>query len=142
MATSNATSWQSRCHIPLVCMLAIMRELRRPVTEFIKQHGYRAQERRRTETGTTCGVTLREIREHLLQKIPELHIGTTTIAYMMAPPHRGHRSAERYKSIYSHVYTSISTHFRLYTRVLIQLWRWVGISTRIHFFNSNVPDRK
>ena len=69
------------------------------MTEFIKQHGYRAQERRRTETGTTCGVTLHEIREHLLQKIPELHIGTTTIAYMMAPPHRGHHSAERYKSI-------------------------------------------
>ena len=36
------------------------------VTEFIKQHGYRAQERRRTETGTTCGVTLREIRRRFL----------------------------------------------------------------------------
>ena len=43
--------------------------------------------------------------------------------------------------MYGRVYTSISTHFRLYTRVLIQLWRWVGISIRIHFFNSNVPDR-
>ncbi len=58
------------------------------VTEFIKQHGYKAQERRRTETGTTCGVTLREIREHMMQTIPELQeygIGTTTIAYLMAP---------------------------------------------------------
>ena len=36
-----------------------------------------------------------------MQKIPELRqhgIGTTAIAYLMATPHRGHRSAERYKS--------------------------------------------
>ena len=46
------------------------------------------------------------------------------------------------KASKARVYTSISTHFRLYTRVLIQLWRWVGISIRIHFFNSNVPDQK
>ena len=32
------------------------------VTEFLKQHGYRAHERRRSEMGTSCGVTLHEIR--------------------------------------------------------------------------------
>ena len=72
------------------------------VTEFIKQHGYRAHERRRSEIGTSCSVTLREIWEHLMQEIPQLQqpgIGTTTIAYLMSPPHRGHRSAERYKAI-------------------------------------------
>ena len=37
-----------------------------------------------------------------MQEIPELQqhgIGTTTIAYLLSPPHRGHRSAERYKAI-------------------------------------------
>ena len=72
------------------------------ITEFIKQHGYRAQERRRTEIGTSYGVILREIKEHPLKMIPELQqvgIGTTTIAYLMASPHRGHSSSKRYKSI-------------------------------------------
>ena len=67
-----------------------------------KQHGYRAQERRRTGIGTSYGVTLREIKEYLLKMIPELQqvgIGTTTIAYLMAPPHRGHSSSKQYKSI-------------------------------------------
>ena len=72
------------------------------VAEFIKQHGYQAHQRRRTETATSCGVTLREIQQHLYEKIPELKkqgVGKTTIAYLMAPPHKGHRSAERYKSL-------------------------------------------
>ena len=45
------------------------------IIEFIKQHGYRAQERRRTGIGTSYGVTLREIQEHLLKMIPELQGG-------------------------------------------------------------------
>ena len=72
------------------------------VAEFIKQHGYQAHQRRRTETATSCGVTLREIQQHLYEKIPELKkhgLGKTTIAYLMALPHKGHRSSERYKSL-------------------------------------------
>ena len=42
------------------------------VAEFIKQHCYQAHQRRRTETATSCGVTLREIQQHLYEKIPEL----------------------------------------------------------------------
>ena len=34
--------------------------------EFVKQHGFSAQFRRRTETGYSCGVTIPEIRDHLL----------------------------------------------------------------------------
>ena len=58
------------------------------VAEFIKQHGYQAHQCCRTETAMSCGVTF---REHLYEKIPELKkhgVGKTTIAYLMAPPHK------------------------------------------------------
>ena len=41
-------------------------------TEFIKSHGFCAQERRCTSTITSSGVTINEIREHLLKNIPGL----------------------------------------------------------------------
>lgn len=72
-------------------------------SEFIQQHAHIC---RRTETATSCGVTLRDIQDHLYEKIPELKkqgIGRTPIAYLFAPPHRGHRSALQYKSLVARV---------------------------------------
>ena len=54
------------------------------------------------QIGTSYGITLHVITEHLLKMIPELQqvgISTTTIAYLMTPPHHGHSSSKRYKSI-------------------------------------------
>lgn len=72
------------------------------VTDLIKQHGFSAHSRRRTEVGGTCGVSLGDIQKHIISQIPQLKgIGRTTIAYMMAPPHKGTISGSRYKSIVS-----------------------------------------
>lgn len=51
------------------------------VTDFLKQHGFAAHSRRRSGIGSTCGVSLEDIRKHLLAKIPQLGnkgIGKTT----------------------------------------------------------------
>lgn len=53
-------------------------------TEFIKQHGFRAHQRRRTSTGTSLGVTIGEIKKHLYDNIVGLRehgIGDSTIRY-------------------------------------------------------------
>ena len=52
---------------------------------------HRAHERRHTGIVTSCGVSLSEIQHGI-------GIGKTTIAYLLAPPHKGYCSAERYKS--------------------------------------------
>ena len=69
-------------------------------TEFIKNNGYRAQERRRETTFQSCGVTIAEIRDHLLQEIPGLKehgLGLNTVRYLFKPVKRGTFAAERYK---------------------------------------------
>ena len=40
--------------------------------EFVKHSGFSAQCRRRTATGYSSGVTVAEIREHLLNEVPGL----------------------------------------------------------------------
>ena len=70
------------------------------VAEFIKQHGFSAQSRRRTETGYSSGVSISQIRDHLYLKFPELEKHTeslTTIGRMFQAPNKGFRSSERYK---------------------------------------------
>ena len=75
-------------------------------TSFIKQHGYSAHSRWMTDTANVCGVTLAQIRDHLLQKIPDLKqhgLGLTTVAYLTVPPqhkpllHRGTRVLLKHK---------------------------------------------
>lgn len=70
-------------------------------TEFIKHHGFSAHNRRREEVGT-AGVTLDEIRNHLLKAVPglkEVGISKHTIARLMEPPRKGTIAASRYKSL-------------------------------------------
>ena len=49
-------------------------------TEFIKQHGFAAQCRRRSDTGNSSGVTASQIREHLFRVIPELKDHTISLS--------------------------------------------------------------
>ena len=69
-------------------------------TSFMKQHGYSAHVRRRTDTGNVGGVTLAQIRDHLPLQIPGLRehgLGRTTVAYLMVPPQQKTHAALRYK---------------------------------------------
>ena len=69
-------------------------------TEFIKNDGYRAQERCRETTFQSCSVTTAEIRDHLLEKIPGLKehgLGLNTVCYLFKPVKQGTFAAERYK---------------------------------------------
>ena len=68
--------------------------------EFIKQHGFSAHSRRRTETSYSSGVSINEIREHLNFKFPEVKkqtISLTTISRMFQAPNKGFTASERYK---------------------------------------------
>ena len=61
------------------------------VAEFIKQHGFAAQSRRRIDTGLASGVSIREIKGHLYEKFPllkEHKISLSTISRMFEPPNR------------------------------------------------------
>ena len=52
------------------------------VTEFLKTHGFKAQEKRRNDDFESCGVSLYDIKVHLYEVIPglkEYGISNTTI---------------------------------------------------------------
>ena len=57
-------------------------------TEFIKANGFKAQERRRSTTFQSCGVTIKELRDYLLETVPGLKehgLGNTTVRYLFQP---------------------------------------------------------
>ena len=61
------------------------------VTEFIKQNGFSAQSRRRTDTAYSSNVTIKQIQSHLYQKFPALKehkISLTTIHRMFNAPNK------------------------------------------------------
>lgn len=69
-------------------------------TEFIKQHGFAAQCRRRSDTGNSSGVTASQIREHLYRTIPELKdhtISLSTIRRLFQAPNKKFNASSRYK---------------------------------------------
>ena len=69
-------------------------------TEFIKQHGFAAQCRRRSETGNSSGVTASQIREHLYSVIPELRnhsVSISTIHRLFQAPNKHFKAQARYK---------------------------------------------
>ena len=74
------------------------------VAEFIKQHGFSAQNRRRTEKGSSNGVTVKQIQQHLYTNYPELKehkISLTTIRRMFQAPNKHLKAASRYKALIS-----------------------------------------
>ena len=69
--------------------------------EFVKQHGFAAHHRRRTETGYSSGVSIRDLRTHLLGNVKGLQeheISLSTVRRLFEPPNKGRNSSERYKS--------------------------------------------
>ena len=74
------------------------------VAEFIKQHGFSAQNRRRTEKSSSNGVTVKQIQQHLYTNYPELKehkISLTTIRRMFQAPNKHLKAASRYKALIS-----------------------------------------
>ena len=66
--------------------------------EFIKLHGFGAQARRRSSEANSNGVTLEQIRTHLLTCIPGLKsLSRTTVHQLMVPPRKGSHNARRYR---------------------------------------------
>ena len=70
--------------------------------EFLQQHGWSAQERRRSCIANSVGVSLESLRNHLLATIPELKekgISHTTVHQLLLPPRQKSYNAARYHSI-------------------------------------------
>lgn len=70
--------------------------------DFVKQHGFAAQSRRRTGTGSSSGVSVAQIREHLLDKVPGLRehgISTSTTRRLFHAPDKGNVASHRYKAL-------------------------------------------
>ena len=72
------------------------------VAESIKQHGFSAQNYRRTEIGCSTGETVKQIQQHLYDIYPELtehKISLTTIRRMFQAPNKYLTAAGRYKAL-------------------------------------------
>ena len=69
-------------------------------SKFIKEHGFAAEHRRRNETGFSSGVTVSQIRDHLLVSVPGLKehgISMTTTRRLFEAPNKGNIASKRYK---------------------------------------------
>jgi hypothetical protein len=65
---------------------------------FVRLHGFAAHIRQRTGTATSCGVALKDIREHVLENVDGLDkISKTKIYYLMQPARSNTRDAARHK---------------------------------------------
>ena len=77
-------------------------ELVEAALDFIKLHGYAAQQKHRDSSSTSMGVTLKQIRQHLLDVVPGLRDqrkSWNTIQELMLAPHRGSINSHRYKAL-------------------------------------------
>ena len=71
-------------------------------TDFIKQQSFAAHARRRESTGTGTGVTLRDLKQHLLDTVPGLKdhgISVDTVHHLMVAPRKNSSRADRYKGL-------------------------------------------
>lgn len=72
------------------------------VTDFIQLHGFAAESRRRSTVGNAMGVTLAELKAHVLSKVPSLAnkgISRTVIHELLVAPRRKTRNAQRYHGL-------------------------------------------
>ena len=70
--------------------------------EYLQQHGWSAQERRRTDVASSVGVSLGSWRKHLLDTVPGLRktgISRTTVHQLMLPPRQSTINAKRYTGV-------------------------------------------
>ena len=71
-------------------------------TEFIKSSGFKANERSRETTIVSCGVSVKDVRDHLLDVIPGLAehgLSENTVRYLFKPVKNGTFAAEGYKAV-------------------------------------------
>ena len=71
-------------------------------TEFIKRNGFKAQEKRRNDEFVSCGVTVEEVRQHLLNTVPGLKengLSKNTVRYLFKPVNKSRNSAKLYKGV-------------------------------------------
>ena len=78
-------------------------ELVECASNFIKEHSFAAHVRRRESTATGAGVTLNDIRKHLLEVVPGLKqdggISRDTIHRLTVAPRKNSTRAQRYKGL-------------------------------------------
>ena len=68
----------------------------------MKQNSFAAQIRRRSNTGSSAGVSVSEIRQHLLDKVPGMKdhgISLTTVRRIFQAPNKGNRASKRYLAL-------------------------------------------
>ena len=71
-------------------------------TEFIKRNGYKASEKRRDDDIISCGVSVEEVRDHLLENIPGLAehgLSSTTCRYLFKAVNKSLNTSKRYKGV-------------------------------------------
>ena len=69
---------------------------------FIKASGFKAQEKRRESTITSCGVSLKDIRAHLIKEIPGLRedgVSETSVRYLFNTVNKRTFTGARYKYV-------------------------------------------
>ena len=72
------------------------------VLDYLREHSFSAQERRRNNVATSSGVSLKNIRDHVLEKVEGLKkdgISRQTVAHLMLAPRRKTRNAKLYKGL-------------------------------------------
>jgi hypothetical protein len=70
--------------------------------QFLQLHSFAAQEKRRSSISNASGVTLNDIRTHLLKTVPGLKengISRATVHRLFHPPNKRHNSAKLYKCL-------------------------------------------
>ena len=70
--------------------------------EFVKQHSSGAQNCTRTNTGSSAGVSITEIRQHLYDNVPGLKqhgISLSTVRRLFQLPDKGHIASQKYKAL-------------------------------------------
>ena len=87
------------------------------VANFMKQNGFSTQFRRRTETGNSCGATIKRIQDYVFENVKglkEYGISDTTIRRLFEAPHKTRNNTIRYKA-YVNVRVGVkSNQFREY----------------------------
>ena len=83
-------------------ILEIFPDIPLTATEFIKARGFNAQEKRRDISITSCGVSIQDVRDHLIKVVPGLKdhgISETSVRYLFKQVRNGTFAAESYKSV-------------------------------------------
>ena len=68
--------------------------------DFIKKHGFSGNYRRRNDTNYSSAVTIKQVRDQLLENVPGLldhNISVTTVRRLFNEPNKSYRASARYK---------------------------------------------